>query len=267
MTFGLVTIPVEAVNALDPRGGEVHFHQIHKECDSRIQYRKVCPIHGEVPKDEIVMGYEYRKGKYVELDPEGIAAARSEADRQLRIDAFVRPETIDPLHFDGRMYYLLPADAASHEPYAVMLDAMAREDCQGVGHLVFSGKDQMALIRPVAGLLQMSMLRYESEIRSPRKTAAAIKKPGNITREVRLAQSLIEEWFQDHLDFSKYQNAHRARVKELIDAKLRGHEIAVPPREKPEKSLNLMDALKRSMRRRAASSAGGHKHTSRRRSA
>jgi DNA end-binding protein Ku len=267
LSFGLVTFPVEAFNALDRSRGDIHFHQIHAECHSRIHYKKVCPIHGEVPNSEIISGYEYAKDKYVELEAEELDALRSESDRALKIDAFVSPETVDPLYFDGRMYYLMPAEAASNEPYAVMLEAMEKEKRYGVGHLILSGKDQIALIRPIEGLLHMAMLNFEAEIRNPATVAEEIAKPAHIARQVKLAQTLISEWSQDHFEFSKYEDKYREKVKELIDAKVAGHEVVAPPEEKPTKVLNLMEALKRSVRGRGELPHHPRKHAAKRRSA
>jgi non-homologous end joining protein Ku len=39
----------------------VRLNQLHRECHSRIKYQKTCPVHGEVPHDEIVSGYEFAK--------------------------------------------------------------------------------------------------------------------------------------------------------------------------------------------------------------
>ena len=33
------------------------FNQLHAECHNRIQYKKSCPVHGEVPANEIVKGH------------------------------------------------------------------------------------------------------------------------------------------------------------------------------------------------------------------
>src|SRR2546430_17550298 len=85
LTFGMVSFPVEAFNALDRQHGDIHFHQIHAACHSRIHHQKVCPLHGEVSNDEIVSGYEYKKGKYVEVEPEELEALRTESDRALKI--------------------------------------------------------------------------------------------------------------------------------------------------------------------------------------
>src|SRR5947209_15119899 len=120
LTFGLVSFPVEAVNALNREKSDIHFHQIHAPCHSRVHHKNVCPIHGEVPNDEIVSGYEFKKGQYVEVEPSELEALRTESERALKIDAFVEPDAVDPLYFDGRMYYLVPAESAAQEPYAVM---------------------------------------------------------------------------------------------------------------------------------------------------
>src|ERR1700751_5603160 len=100
--FGLVTFTVEAFNAMNRSAGDIHFHQLHAKCHSRIHYQKVCPIHGEVSKDEIVSGYEYEKGKYVEIEPEQLDVLRTHEERTLTIDAFVEPNQIDPVYYDGR---------------------------------------------------------------------------------------------------------------------------------------------------------------------
>jgi DNA end-binding protein Ku len=247
LAFGLVSFGVEAFNALDKQGSDIHFHQLHAECHSRIRYQKVCPVHGVVSNDEIVSGYEQRKGKYIEIDPDELDALRSQRERALTIDAFVSPETIDPLYFDGRMYYLLPDGAASQEPYAVIVAALEREERCGVGQVVFSGKDQIVLIRPFDGFLHMAMLNFEQEIRRPESLASPLKKPASLARQVRLAQTLIRDWSDDDFDFSAYEDTYREKVEELIKAKVKGHEMVTPEEEEEPEVVSLMDALKKSL--------------------
>jgi hypothetical protein len=43
----------QAYTAIDS-GGEVYLNQLHADCGARIQYKKTCPIHGEVANDRIV---------------------------------------------------------------------------------------------------------------------------------------------------------------------------------------------------------------------
>lgn len=247
ITFGLVSFEAEAFNALDREGSDLHFHQLHAECHNRIHYQKVCPVHGEVSNDEIVSGYEYKKGKYIEIDSDELTALRTKKERALTVDAFVPPDAIDPLYFDGRMYYLVPSGSAAQEPYGVLTAAMEREGRYAIGQVVFSGKDQIVLVRPLDGVLQMAMLNYDAEIRPPEKVAQGLKKPSGLTRQVKLAQTLIRGWSEDDFDFSQYEDTHRERVERLIAAKLKGDEVAVPEEEEEPEVFNLMDALKKSI--------------------
>jgi DNA end-binding protein Ku len=247
LTFGLVAIPVQAFNALNREQSDIHFHQLHSTCHRRIHYEKVCPVHGEVPPDEIVSGYEYRKGRYVEIEPEELDALRTERERSLAIDTFVEPETIDPIYLDGRMYYLVP-DSGAEEPYAVMAEAMEREERYGIGQVVFSGKEQLAMVRSVDGVLHMAMLNYDEEIRSPDEVASSIKHPRKINRQVQLAQALIRNWYSRDFDFTEYDDTYRKKVKKLIEAKVEGREIVTPGEEvETPEVINLMDALKKSV--------------------
>src|SRR5260370_21184411 len=42
--------------------GTISFHQLHGECQTRIQQKRWCPFHNrEVPNSEIVKGYEFEE--------------------------------------------------------------------------------------------------------------------------------------------------------------------------------------------------------------
>jgi DNA end-binding protein Ku len=241
LTFGLVSFPVQAVNALNRQQSDIHFHQLHATCHRRIHYQKVCPVHGEVPNDEIVSGFEYRKGKYIEIESDELDAVRTKKERALTIDAFVDPATIDLVYFDGRMYYLLPDGAASQEPYAIIAEAMERAACWGVGQIVFSGKDQIVAVRPFDGRLHMAMLNYDEEIKSPAEVLPKPKRPAGAAKQVKLAQTLINE--------------------------KKGHEVVEAKEEEEEPEvINLLEALKQSVEQ-AKSGSSRKKTRKRKRSA
>src|SRR3954470_2209643 len=104
LRFGLVSFAVQAINAENKDKSEIHFHLLHEPDRQRIHYAKMCPKHGEVPNDEIVEGFEYAKGKYVEFEKQELDLLRTEEEKALSIDAFVTADEIDPIYFDGRMY-------------------------------------------------------------------------------------------------------------------------------------------------------------------
>jgi DNA end-binding protein Ku len=246
LRFGLVSFEVQAVNAEIKENAEVHFHLLHEPDHERIHYAKVCPKHGEVPNDEIVEGYEYTKGKYVEFDKEELDTLRTEKDKALTIDAFVTSDEIDPIYFDGRMYYLIPSGASASEPYSLLEAAMEKKSRWGIGQVVFSGREQLALIRPLDGVLTMAMLNYDAEIRKPAEIKSEFTSAHTTPRKLKLAEDLVGKWHERKFDFSEYKDNYRKKVKQAIEAKEKGIEIEAPEEEEGE-VINLMEALQRSV--------------------
>ncbi len=245
--FGLVSFQVQAINAEAKEKAEIHFHLLHATDHERIHYAKICPKHGEVPNDEIVEGFEYGKGRYVEVEKDELDALRSDSERALTIDAFISPDEIDPLYFDGRMYYLLPAAPNAQEGYALLAAAMQRRQRYGVGQVVFSGREQLALVRSVDGVLVMAMLNYDAEIRKPAEVKSELPRLQTTPRKLKLAEELIRNWDEKGFNFSAYKDRYRERVSHLLEAKRRGDDVVVPEEEEQPEVINLMDALKRSV--------------------
>jgi len=72
ISLGLATIPVQLFSATSSQG--VASHLLHAKCGSRIQMRLECPIHGPVPREETVRGFETSKDEYVRFEPEELKA-------------------------------------------------------------------------------------------------------------------------------------------------------------------------------------------------
>ena len=53
LKLSLVSVPVKAYTTTTSGGGGIALNQLHAECNSRINYKKTCPIHGEVKSDEV----------------------------------------------------------------------------------------------------------------------------------------------------------------------------------------------------------------------
>jgi DNA end-binding protein Ku len=247
LQFGLVSLSVEAVNAHSRSGGDIHFHLLHDKCHSRIEYQKVCPVHGEVDQDEIVYGYEYARGRYIEVEPDELDAMRTREERSLRIEEFITAEQLDSMYLDGRVYYLIPAETHDREPYHLLRKAMEDEDRIGVGQVVFSGKEQLAAILPRDQLLVMAMLNYATEIRDPAALATG-GIPLMSAKNLKLAKELVHSMSSRHFSLEHYKDRYRERVKDLIESKRKGKSVEPPEEEEPP-VINLMEALKGSLSR------------------
>ena len=257
--LSLVSVPVKAFTAEAPEGRDFAFHQLHKACHSRIRYRKVCPIHGEVDNSEIVTAYEYAKGKYVEFDPGDKPKASLNGEKGIVIENFVGTSEIDPLKFEGSSYYLLPDGEAGEQPYALLCQAMLEEKRWALAEAVLWRKERLILLRPEGKLLTMSLLRYAAQLKSVDDFADEAPAVKAKAQELRLARRLIAESSVDRVDWAHYQDDFRKRMSATINEKVAADEVVESESDgEPGPVINLMDALKRSV---ASTKRRGGEHT------
>jgi DNA end-binding protein Ku len=247
LKLSLVSIPVKAFTATTSSGGEIHLNQLHNECNSRIQYKKTCPIHGEVASNQIVSGYEHSKGQYVVIDTDELDKLRSEDDKAIKIDVFIDQNALDPVYLNGKTYYLLPDGPIGEKPYAVLRDGMAQQKRNAIAQVVMHGKEQVVLLRPINGLLGMCLLNYDPEIKKSSTFEAELTKQDASPDEMKLIKALIDAATPKKFDFSRYKDKYNDNLKTLIEAKVQGREIVAPAAHEHAQIINLMDALKQSV--------------------
>jgi DNA end-binding protein Ku len=247
LKLSLVSVPVKAYTATASGGGEIRLNQLHAECHSRINYKKTCPIHGEVPNDQIVSGYEYSKGQFVVIDTGELDKLRTEDEKAINIDAFIKPESLDPVYLSGRSYYLIPDGPVGQKPYALLHQGMIELKKHAVAQVVMHGRDQVVLLRPVDGLLMMSMLAYDNQITKPAAFEDEITQPKLEEEELKLAKTLIDASTPKQFDFAKYKDSYTEKLTQLIEKKVAGEEIVAPPVHEQAQIINLMDALRQSV--------------------
>jgi DNA end-binding protein Ku len=247
LKISLVSVPVSAYVG-SQTGPAIRFHQLHKECHSRIRYVKTCPIHGEVSQAEIVLGYESAKDQYVVVEPDELEELRDTSDRAIAVDSFVRPEAVDPAFFTGRTYYLVPDGEIGQKPYELIHDAMLAEGLHAIARMVLTKKEHIVRVRPLKGLLAADVLEYATRVKDPAEFADEISKTNPSAQERKLTRQLIASMVEEKLDLAAYTDSFTKQVSELIEAKMEGKEtvVATPAEEPP--IVNLMDALRKSMK-------------------
>jgi DNA end-binding protein Ku len=247
LKLSLVSVPVKAYTATASGGGDIRLNQLHAECHSRINYKKTCPIHGEVPNDQIVSGYEYSKGQYVVVDTDELDKLRTEDDKAINIDTFIEPGDLDPVYSTGRTYYLVPDGPVAQKSYAVLHDTMIQLGRQAVAQVVMHGKEHVVWLRPQDGLISMTLLNYEQDITKPATFQDELIKPAIEPDEIKLAKMLVDASTAKKFDFSKYKDVYTEKLTQLIEAKVAGKEIVAPPVHEQAQIINLMDALRQSV--------------------
>jgi DNA end-binding protein Ku len=232
----------------------VSFNLLHAKCGNRIRYQQFCPVCGEVvERNQIVKGYEFAKDQYVRLPEDELKSLEGEASKVIDIAEFVPLAEVDPIYFE-KAYYLGP-DKGGEKAYRLLADAMADADRVALGKFVMRGKESLVLIRPAQNGLMLHTMYFADEVRDfgeiDKGEGAKIKEG-----ELELAGRLIEELTHEQFDPSKYQDDYRLRVLDRVNAKVEGQEItAVAPDVQRAQVIDLMDALKQSLAKRAADAA------------
>ena len=246
ISFGLVNVPVKAFAAV--RDHDVHFHQLDKESGDRVRTQRVAESSGhEVSAENISMGYEVSKGKYVTFEKGELEKVKPESTRSIDVTEFVNLDEIDPIYYE-RTYWLAPDGDAAKKPYALLVDAMTDTSRVGVGTVVMRNKQYLTAVRPLDGALAMSTMRFADEV-VPRSDVDAIPArpskadPKMLKIAVQLIDGLTTRWSPT--------NYHDTYAEELRETILRKgddtSEVVERVAETKSNVLDLMAALEASV--------------------
>jgi DNA end-binding protein Ku len=249
ISFGLVSIPVKLYTAAS--SGNVSFNLLHAKCGSRIKQQTFCPVDNEVvERSALVKGYEFQKDQYVRFTDEELKSLEGESSKVIDIAEFVPLSSVDPIFFE-KTYYLGP-DKGGEKPYRLLADAMAKSDKVALATFVMRGKESLVLVRPAQDGLMLHTMYFADEVRD----FGEIEKGKSVKLregELGLAERLIGELSHDEFKPEQYRDQYRERVLELANSKVEGKEItAVEPEAQRAQVIDLMDALKQSLAKRAA---------------
>ena len=280
ISFGLVNIPVGLALATKPaaRQSDVSFRQLHRECMTPIKQKRWCEVHDrEVDRDEIVKGWEVSKGEFVIVEDADLEAIMQvDESKTIAITRFVDASEVDPVFFD-RTYYLAPArEAAAQRPYVLLLRAMQESGKAGLGRFVRQGAEHLCLIRPKGDALALETLFIAEDVNSQAEIEEAVSGSEVKEAELGLAQQVIDS-LEGEFDPTELTSEYRQNLKQMLEAKLDGQEIAKPePVAEETPVVDLMEALRKSVeevkdakpkKTRAASKGGSRKRVAARKSA
>jgi DNA end-binding protein Ku len=243
LKLSLVTIPIRVYPATESRS-DVSFHQLHRRCHTRIQLKKWCPhCKRAVDADEIIKGYEKRKGHVVVVEEEEIKALRPESTRVAEISHVLDDTAIDPIHVE-RSYYLAPDGKNAGEPYAVVREGLAGK--AAVGRLALHGREYLIAIVVQERALLLHTLRTKGEVRQLKaieelRFAGAKAKP----EQVRLIRQVLGSFATD-AELEDFTDNYQAALKKMLASK--DDEVAAEAvAAKPGKVVDLMTALRQSL--------------------
>jgi len=236
--FGMVAIPVKLYSATEEKA--VHFNQLHKDCQTRIQMPRWCPsCDRKVEQSEIVKGYPVGDNQYVLMEEADFTSLPVKSLKTIDVVAFVEGNQIDPRHY-SKSYFLAPEDAGT-KAFSLFLQAMAKVSLVGICKLGYREKEHLATIRAFGGVILLQTLYYADELRNPDEVAH--KRIDVSDKEMEMAITLLQTLQTPNANLGQYEDEYRKALLDRIQAKLNGQPITVAEATPEEPKMDLVDAL------------------------
>ena len=246
LKLSLVSCPIALFPATSERE-KISFHQVNKETGHRIRYKKVDAETGdEVDNADIVKGYEIAKGEYIEVEPDELEAVAIESKHVIDIDEFVPRNEIDELYLRDP-YYIVPDGEVGQQAFAVIREAIRKEGMIALGKVVFTSREHIiALEARGKGMLGVT-LRYPYEVRDETEYFDTIEDEKIPKDMIDLAVHIVETK-TGHFKPQQFKDEYEDALKDLLRRKQKGEKIERPKERAPSNVINLMDALRQSLK-------------------
>jgi DNA end-binding protein Ku len=254
----LVSFGVQLFVATESKS-QISFHQISRSTGERVRHQKVLEsavdsgsetAAATVGKDEIVKGYEHRKGEYILIEPTELENLKVPSKHTIEVNQFIDLDELLPEYIE-KPYFVVPENDSQAEAFAVIRKALQKSGKVAIGKVSFSGRENIVAIRPAgdessAGMMAYT-LRYSTELRNEREYFRDLKVVEINEESLELAETLIAKK-STKLDLSKFEDGYAVALKELIDAKINNLPVPTDEVEQPSGNVvNLMDALRKSL--------------------
>jgi DNA end-binding protein Ku len=256
LQISLVSFGVSLYVATESKS-QISFHQISRRTGERIRHQKVLESAAEnneattaVEKDEIVKGYEYKKGQYVIIEPAELENLRVPSKHTIAVVQFVDANDLNPEYVE-KPYFVVPEDDSQTEAFTTVRRALVNTGKAAIGKVAFSGRENIVAVMPAPnderGLIAYTM-RFASELRNQNDYFRDIKPAAINADSLELAETLIKK-MSAKLDLSKFEDGYEVAVKALVEAKINNLPAPVDeaPAKHPTNVINLMDALRKSI--------------------
>ena len=155
LQISLVSFGVSLYVATESKS-QISFHQISRKTGERIRHQKVLESAAEsdeattaVEKDEIVKGYEYKKGQYVIIEPAELENLRVPSKHTISVSQFADASELDPEYVE-KPYFVLPENDSQTEAFTVVRQALVNTGKAAIGKVAFSGRESILAVVPAS---------------------------------------------------------------------------------------------------------------------
>ena len=212
----------------------VRFNIINKKTGNRV-HNQVVDAETEKPvdQDDRVKGYQIEKGEYVLVEDEELDEVALESTHTIDIESFVPRSEVDEIYLDED-YYIAPNDKVGTEAFAVIREAMKKEDLVGIARVVLYRRERILMLAPRGDGIMATALRYRTEVRAEKDYFSDIPNVKVPADMLDLAVHILKSK-KAHFDPDQFEDRYEDALVALI-------------KEPASNVINLKDALKRSVK-------------------
>ncbi len=223
----------------------IRFNIINRKTGNRIHNEVVDAETGDpVEQEDRVKGYKIEGDRYLLLEDEDLDNVALESTHTIDIEEFVPISEIDRIYLD-ESFYIVPQDDVAQEAFAVIRDAMEKEELAGLGRVVVYRRERLLLLRPRGKGLMATALRYANEVRDEKDYFDDIPNTKVPADMLKLATHILDTK-KGHFKPEKFEDRYENALTEMIKAKRAGKSAPTLAEPKQSNVINLMDALRRS---------------------
>jgi len=162
----------------------------------------------------------------------------------------------------------VPDGEVGQQAFAVIREAIRKEGMMAIGKVVFTNREHIIAIEAREKGMMGVTLRYPYEVRQPEEYFDDIEDE-KIPKDMLDLAIHIVETKKGKFEPKKFQDEYEDALKDLIRKKQKGEKIERPKEPAHSNVINLMDALRQSVKsdkggeRRKPARAAGHRQSKR----
>jgi DNA end-binding protein Ku len=195
----------------------------------------------EIRRSELVKGYEFARNQFAAINPQEVKAAEVETSDTIDLFHFVKGADVDPIYFE-RSYYVAP-DSGAEKVYALLLEAMHREESFGIARVGMHRREHMLILRPTEDCLVAHTMFYANEIRP----APDLELAEFSDKKISMATALMKG-YAGEFDPKQFKDIYQERILEIIDAEVSNRtDMFTTPAGKIAGAPDLMEQIRLSL--------------------
>jgi DNA end-binding protein Ku len=224
----------------------IRFNILNRKTGNRVRNLVIDSETEEpVEQDDRIKGYQFEKGQYIQVEDDELDEVALESTHTIDIESFVPRKEVDEIYLD-ESYYIVPNDKVAYEAFAVIRDAMSKEDLVGLARVVLYRRERILMLQPRGKGLMATSLRYNNEVRAQDSyfdEIPGVKVPSDM---LDLAVHILKSK-KAKFDPDKFEDRYESALSNLIRAKQAGKPAPKLAEPKSSNVVNLMDALRKSV--------------------